>query len=54
MCKTEIGRIGLRGKIAEPGKDGEVGGTPPGNADGCESKGVAGKAIRKVVKTKGE
>jgi len=28
--------------------------TPVGNADGCERKGVAGKAIRKNMKTKGE
>jgi hypothetical protein len=28
--------------------------TPGGNADRCEKKGVAGKAIRNVVKTKGE
>jgi hypothetical protein len=27
---------------------------PWGNADGCEYKGLAGKAIRKVVKTKEE
>ena len=27
--------------------------TPPGNADGCEKKELAGKAIRKIVKTKG-
>jgi hypothetical protein len=27
---------------------------PPGNADGCERKGVAGKAIRNSMKTKGE
>jgi hypothetical protein len=27
--------------------------TPPGNADRCETKGVAGKAIRKNMKTKG-
>jgi hypothetical protein len=27
--------------------------TPPGNADGCENKGVAEKAIRKNMKTKG-
>lgn len=27
---------------------------PGGNADGCEKKGVAGRAIRKVMKTKGE
>jgi hypothetical protein len=27
--------------------------TPPSNADGCENKGVAGKAIRKTMKTKG-
>ena len=28
--------------------------TPPGNADGCENKRFAGKAIRIFVKTKGE
>ncbi len=28
--------------------------TPRGNADGCERKGVAEKAIRKNMKTKGE
>jgi len=28
-------------------------GTPPGNADGCENKGVAEKGIRKNMKTKG-
>src|SRR6266852_3091114 len=27
--------------------------TPPGNADGYQNKGVAGKAIRKTMKTKG-
>src|SRR6267154_2440544 len=27
--------------------------TPPGNLHRCESKGVAGKAIRKTMKTKG-
>ena len=27
--------------------------TPGGNADGCEKKGVTGKAIRKSMKTKG-
>src|SRR6266403_3838743 len=27
--------------------------TPPGNLYRCESKGVAGKAIRKTMKTKG-
>jgi hypothetical protein len=27
---------------------------PPGNADGCETKGVAEKAIRNSMKTKGE
>src|ERR1700730_13620567 len=27
--------------------------TPPGNSDGCETKGFAGKAIRNVMKTKG-
>jgi hypothetical protein len=26
---------------------------PPGNADGCEKKGVAGKATRKNMKIKG-
>src|SRR6266403_876924 len=26
----------------------------PGNGDGCQNKGVAGKAIRKSMKTKGE
>jgi len=28
--------------------------TPPGDLYGCETKGVAGKAIRKNMKTKGE
>jgi hypothetical protein len=28
--------------------------TPPGNADGCEKKGFAGKAIRICMKTKGD
>jgi hypothetical protein len=28
--------------------------TPQGNADGCENKGLAEKAIRKNMKTKGE
>jgi hypothetical protein len=28
--------------------------TPLGNADGYQNKGVAGKAIRKNMKTKGE
>jgi hypothetical protein len=28
--------------------------TPPGNADGCEKKRVAEKAIRKVLKRKGQ
>jgi hypothetical protein len=27
---------------------------PLGNADGCETKGVAEKAVRKIVKTKDE
>jgi len=31
----------------------EKGETPGGNADRCEKKGVAGKAIRKTMKTKG-
>jgi hypothetical protein len=29
-------------------------GTPRGNSDGYQNKGLAGKAIRKVVKTKGQ
>jgi hypothetical protein len=35
---------------------GRVGGgvTPPGNSDGYQNKEVAGKAIRKNMKTKGE
>jgi hypothetical protein len=31
-----------------------AGPTPPGNADGCETKGLMGKAIRIVMKTKGD
>jgi hypothetical protein len=29
-------------------------GTPPGNSDGYQNKGLVGRAIRKVVKTKGK
>src|SRR5579864_6012146 len=35
-------------------RDGAYSPTPQGNADSFERKGVAGKAIRKAMKTKGE
>src|ERR1700720_1163549 len=48
-----MGRTWLPGRYWTR-KMGKLGGTPPGNPDGCENKAVAGKAIRIVVKTKDE
>jgi hypothetical protein len=36
-----------RWKVSEKGTP-----TPPGNSDGCQNKGLAGKAIRKTMKIK--
>jgi hypothetical protein len=42
FCGTQAGRLDELFEVA-----------PPGNADGYQNKGLAGKAIRKVMKIKG-